>query len=282
MSTLTVRGLEVDLDGTPVVRGVSCGIGSGGWLAVIGPNGAGKSTLLRAVAGLLPHRGRVTLGDTDTQAVRGRALARILAFVPQNPLLPDDMTVADYVLLGRTPYLGYLSSPGRHDRRVADDAAERLDVARFADRRLATLSGGERQRAALARALTQEPSLLLLDEPTAALDIGHQQQVLDLVDELRRARGLTVVTTLHDLTTAGQYADELVLLDGGRVRADGPAVDVITEELVSQVYSARVRVTTDTGGRPVVTPLRGPIPEGPIPEGPIPGGTDAGGRPGPR
>ncbi|MBC3840903.1 ABC transporter ATP-binding protein [Streptacidiphilus sp. 4-A2] len=262
MSALTVRGLEVDLDGTPVVRGVSCGVGSGGWLAVIGPNGAGKSTLLRAVAGLLPHRGQVTLGATDTHALRGRALARVLAFVPQNPLLPDDMTVADYVLLGRTPHLGYLSGPGRHDRLVADSSADRLDVARFAGRRLATLSGGERQRAALARALAQEPSLLLLDEPTSALDIGHQQQVLDLVDELRCAQGLTVVTTLHDLTTAGQYADELVLLDAGRVRASGPAVDVITEELVSEVYSARVQVSSDDGGRPVVTPLRGPIPDG--------------------
>jgi iron complex transport system ATP-binding protein len=258
MSALALDRVGVDLDGTPVVLDVSCAVESGGWLAVIGPNGAGKSTLLHAVAGLLPHQGTVALEGVDTRSLRARELARLVAFVPQNPVLPADMTVAEYVLLGRTPYLGYLGGPGRHDRLVADRAADRLDVARFGGRRLATLSGGERQRAVLARALAQEPRLLLLDEPTSALDIGHQQQVLDLVDELRHAQGLTVVTTLHDLTTAGQYADRLVLLDGGRVGASGAAPEVLTAALISQVYSARVQVTSDDRGRPVVTPLRGP------------------------
>ncbi|WP_042381201.1 ABC transporter ATP-binding protein [Streptacidiphilus melanogenes] len=256
MSALTVDGVDVDLDGRAVVREVSCAVDSGGWLAVIGPNGAGKSTLLRAVAGLLPRRGRVAVDGADTRGMPGRELARLLAFVPQSPILPPDMTVAEYVLLGRTPYLGYLGGPGRHDRLVADEAAEQLDVARFAERRLVTLSGGERQRVVLARALAQEPRLVLLDEPTSALDIGHQQQVLDLVDDLRRAQGLTVVTTLHDLTTAGQYADRLVLLDEGRVKASGPAPEVLSEALISDVYAARVRVTVDGHGRPVVTPLR--------------------------
>jgi iron complex transport system ATP-binding protein len=253
---LEVLGLDVDMDRTPIVRSVSCAVDAGGWLGVIGPNGAGKSTLLRAVAGLLPHRGTVTVGGADVAALGSRERSRLMAYVPQTPVLPPDTTVAEYVLLGRTPHLGYLGGPGRHDREVADRAAERLDVSRYAHRRLATLSGGERQRVALARALAQEPRLLLLDEPTSALDIGHQQQVLELVDELRRTQALTVVTTLHDLTTAGQYADTLVLLDGGRVEQSGPAADVVTEALIARVYQARVTVTADPRGRPVVTPVR--------------------------
>jgi iron complex transport system ATP-binding protein len=253
---LDVRGLDVDLDRTPIVRAVSCAVGPGGWLAVIGPNGAGKSTLLRAVAGLLPYRGEVSVGGTDLGGLSARERARLLAFVPQTPVLPPDITVEEYVLLGRTPHLGYLSGPGRHDRAVAERVSERLDVSRYAERRLATLSGGERQRVSLARALAQEPRLILLDEPTSALDIGHQQHVLELVDELRRAQDLTVVTTLHDLTTAGQYADTLVLLDEGRVEAGGPAAAVITEDVIARVYQARVTVTADAQGRPVVTPVR--------------------------
>ena len=132
------------------------------------------------------------------------------------------MTAGEYVLLGRTPYIGYLGAPGRDDRAQAAAAADRLDVARFADRRLGTLSGGERQRVVLARALAQSPDVLLLDEPTSLLDIGYQQQVLELVDDLRRSRGVTVVATLHDLTQAAQYADHLVLLADGRVAAAGP------------------------------------------------------------
>ena len=260
MNAIAVDGLSVDLDRVPVLHAVSCAVGSGGWLALIGPNGAGKTTLLRAVAGLLPHRGTILLDHTDIGALRGRRRARLIAYVPQTPVLPPDMTVREYVLLGRTPHLGYLSSPGRHDREKADAAAERLDVARFADRRLGRLSGGERQRAVLARALAQEPSVLLLDEPTSDLDIGHQQQVLELVDDLRRSQGVTVLSTLHDLTSAGQYAGELVLLDAGRIAAAGAAPAVLTEDLIARVYAAQVTVSTDPGGHPVVTPVREPPP----------------------
>jgi iron complex transport system ATP-binding protein len=256
MSAIKVAELSVDLDRVPVLHAVSCAVASGGWLALIGPNGAGKTTLLRAVAGLLPHRGAILLDGSDIGALRGRRRARLIAYVPQAPVLPPDMTVREYVLLGRTPHLGYLGSPSRHDRETATAAAERLDVARFADRRLGSLSGGERQRAVLARALAQEPGVLLLDEPTSDLDIGHQQQVLELVDDLRRSRGVTVLSTLHDLTQAGQYAGELVLLHAGRIEASGAAAAVLTEDVIARVYAARVTVGTDPGGRPVVTPVR--------------------------
>jgi iron complex transport system ATP-binding protein len=253
---LDAHGIDVDLDRTPVVREVSCGVTSGGWLALIGPNGAGKSTLLRAIAGLLPHRGRVVVDGADIGRLRARERARLVAYVPQAPVLPPDMTVQEYVLLGRTPHLGYLAGPGGRDREAAARMLAALDLTHYADRRLAALSGGERQRAALARALAQEPRLLLLDEPTSALDLGHQQHVLDLVDELRHTQRLTVVATLHDLTTAAQYADRLVLLDEGRVAASGAPAEVITQELIARVYGARVSVTADDEGRPVVTPLR--------------------------
>jgi iron complex transport system ATP-binding protein len=227
----------VALDGVPVLHGVSCAVPDGGWLALIGPNGAGKTTLLRAVAGLVPYQGRIEVDQADLGALRGRGRARLIAYVPQLPVLPPHMTAGDYVLLGRTPYIGYLGAAGR---------------------RLATLSGGERQRVVLARALTQSPDVLLLDEPTTLLDLGHQQQVLELVDDLRRSRGVTVVATLHDLTQAAQYAGHLVLLDGGRVAAAGPPAAVLTEDLIARVYAARVQVTAGPGDHPVVTPVREP------------------------
>lgn len=258
MTVLAVQELTVSLDRTPVLRGVTCAAATGGWLALIGPNGAGKSTLVRATAGLVPYGGAIMLDGVDIAALRVRDRARLIAYVPQEPVLPPDMTVEQYVLLGRTPHLGYLGGPGRQDRDRAAAALERLDVARFAGRRLARLSGGERQRVVLARALATDPKLLLLDEPTSMLDVGHQQQVLELVDRLRREGGLTVLSTLHDLTAAGQYADELVLLHEGRVVAAGPAATVLTAELIEAVYQARVSVTAGQDGRPVVAPVRLP------------------------
>ncbi len=256
MTALAVQELTVSLDRTPVLRGVTCAAATGGWLALIGPNGAGKSTLIRATAGLVGYQGAIRLDGTDVRSLRLRDRARLMAYVPQEPVLPPDMTVEQYVLLGRTPHLGYLGGAGRHDRERAAAALERLDVARFAGRRLARMSGGERQRVVLARALATEPALLLLDEPTSMLDVGHQQQVLELVDRLRKESGLTVLSTLHDLTAAGQYADELVLLHEGRVAAAGPAPAVLTARLIEAIYAARVTVTTGPDGKPSVTPTR--------------------------
>ena len=258
MTAIAVRELAVTLDRTPVLKGVTCAAESRAWLSLIGPNGAGKSTLIRAAAGLVPYQGAILLDGTDVRSLRARDRARVLGYVPQEPVLPPDMTVEQYVLLGRTPHLGYLGVPGRHARDRAAAAMERLDVARFAARRLARMSGGERQRVVLARALATEPRVLLLDEPTSMLDVGHQQQVLELVDGLRKDGGLTVLSTLHDLTAAGQYADELVLLHEGRVAASGPAAAVLTAGLIEAVYAARVSVTIDPDGRPAVTPRRPP------------------------
>lgn len=253
---LTATDVAVVLDGTPIVHDVGLTVRAGGWLSVIGPNGAGKSTLLRALAGLLPYTGTVTVDGAPTHGMSPRERARVLAYAPQTPQMPPDMTVFDYVLLGRTPHLRYFAGERQHDRDAAGGVLDRLDLGHVEGRRLGSLSGGERQQVVLARALAQEATVLLLDEPTTALDLGHQQQVLELVDRLRHTDGLTVLTTLHDLSLAAQYADELLLMDGGRAVANGIPRDVLTERAVATHYGARVRVELGTDGRPQVHLVR--------------------------
>ena len=214
-------------------EGVDSSISTGEWLALIGPNGAGKTTLLRAIARLLPYSGTIEIDGRPTSELRRAELSRLLAVVPQEPSTPPWMTVAEYVLLGRTPHLGALAREGEHDREVAARALGRLDLLGYRDRRLGTLSGGEKQRVVVARALAQEARIVLLDEPTASLDIGHQQQALELLDLLRAESGLTLVSAMHDLTLAAQYADRMLLLHEGRVAADGAPTDVLTEALVA-------------------------------------------------
>jgi iron complex transport system ATP-binding protein len=247
--------VSVRLGERAVLEGVSLRVAAGCWTTLIGPNGAGKTTLLRAVGGATAYAGSATLGGREVAGLPTRARARALAHVPQEPLLPADMTVGEYVLLGRSPHLGMLGRPGRADREAAAAAIARLDLGRLAERRLEALSGGERQRAVLARTLAQDAPVLLLDEPTTALDIGRQQEVLELIAALRDERGLTVLGAMHDLTLAGQYADRLALLDGGRIVAQGSAGEVLTEPLIGRHYRARVRVRT-LGSGPVVMPER--------------------------
>jgi iron complex transport system ATP-binding protein len=253
---LRLDGVGVSLDGARVVEELSFALGEGEWLGLIGPNGAGKTTLLRAVAGLLPYDGSIRLGGDEVTTLGRRAVARRVAVVPQIPVIPPETTVLEYVVLGRTPHLGYAGSPGRKDAVLARSALARLDGAHLLDRRLGTLSGGERQRAVLARAVAQDASLLLLDEPTSALDVGAQQQVLELVASLRADGGLTVLSAMHDLTHAGQYADRLLLLDGGREQASGPPHEVLTEQLIARHFGASVRVVRDEDAGIAVVPLR--------------------------
>jgi iron complex transport system ATP-binding protein len=234
------------------VHRVDAEIERGEWVALIGPNGAGKTTLLRAITGLVPAEGAIFVGGTPIASLGRRELARRVALVPQLPLLPPAMTVTEYVSLGRTPYISYLSTESRHDLDAVGGALARLELGELADRPLFSLSGGERQRAVLARALAQDAPALLLDEPTSALDIGHQQQALELLDTLRAEAGLTVLAAMHDLTLAAQYADRVLLMDRGRVVADGPPGAVLDEERLSRHYGASVSVLRHEGGIAVV------------------------------
>ena len=263
MSDLVLDHVSVALGGRLVVRDVSAEIGAGAWVAVIGPNGGGKTSLLRAVCGLVAYDGSIAVSGSEARELPRHELARRVAFVPQQPLIPEEMSVSDYVLLGRTPHLRYLGAEGPRDVDAAVAALERLDLLALAHRRLGTLSGGERQRAVLARALAQEAPLLLLDEPTAALDVGRQQQVLELVDALRREHALTVVSAMHDLTLVGQFAERLLLIDDGRVVAAGAPAAVLTEELLAAHYDARVRVVADPDLGVLVVPTRGERVAGP-------------------
>lgn len=267
MTAVELTEVAVAYDGTRVIEGLSARVPSGAWVGLIGPNGAGKTTLLRAVTGLLPFAGDIRLGGAPVSSLSRRGLARLVAYLPQRPEIPESMAVADYVLMGRTPYIPYLGMETRGDREVVGGVLARLELEGFADRPLGSLSGGEVQRAVLGRALAQQAPVLLLDEPTAALDVGHQQQVLELIDELRAEHRLTVISAMHDLTLAGQFAERLLLLSGGRAVAEGPARTVLTEGRIREHYGARVRVVDDPTGGILVIPTR-PEPAEPAEETP--------------
>jgi len=256
MTAIGFCDLTVSYNGTDAVVGFNDLLHSGEWLCLIGPNGAGKSSVLRAAAGLVPYKGSVAINQTEIPAASARWRAQHIAYVPQAPVIPTDMSVYEYVLLGRNPYINYFSSETSHDRDVIDRVLDRLDLVQFSARKLGTLSGGEVQRLVIARALAQEAPVLLLDEPTSALDIGHQQQALELVDGLRREQGLTIISAMHDLTLAGLYADRLVLMHEGHRVAEGTAKQVLRSETLAEFYGVSARVHHEADGTVVVIPQR--------------------------
>jgi iron complex transport system ATP-binding protein len=252
-AALTVRYGE-----STALHGISGRVSDGEWLGVIGPNGAGKTTLLNAIAALQPYSGSVTVCDRAAHKLSRREVARLIAYVPQRPLLPPDMTVRDYVLLGRTAHIGYLRTETAADRAVCAAAIERLDLGRMADRMLRAMSGGELQRAVIARALAQEAPVLLLDEPTSALDLGRRMDALELIDDVRRERSLTVLSAIHDLTLAGQFADRLLLLADGQIAASGSAREVLRDAVLAEHFGAGVQVLNTVDGDIAVISRRTP------------------------
>ncbi len=239
-------------DGAPALDDVSLTVGPG-LVGVLGANAAGKTTLVRIAAGLLPPaRGRVLLDGRDLASVGRAGIARRVAIVPQSASLPPAFTVLELVLMGRTPYLGLLAREGARDLAIAERALERVDARTLADRRLGELSGGERQRALVARALAQETDILLLDEPTAHLDLAHQTALLDLARGLAREQGLAVLAALHDVNLAAAYCDELAFLSRGRVIARGAPRDVLTALTLREAYGLSFAlIEHPETGRPV-------------------------------
>jgi iron complex transport system ATP-binding protein len=267
MSAIAFDSVCVTYGRTIAVQPFTETVKPGDWLGLIGPNGAGKSSLLRAAVGLVASTGSIAVGGSPLQLHSDRQRAALVAYVPQSPIIPVDMTAFEYVLLGRSPYISYFGSETKRDRGIVDDVLGRLDLADMAGRYLGALSGGEQQRVVIARALAQEAPVMLLDEPTSALDIGHQQQALELVDRLRREQGLTVVSAMHDLTLAGIYADRLVLLHEGVVVASGAAAEVLSADTLAEFYGVHVTVHREPDGTIVVIPRRTPIDRPPSTDG---------------
>jgi len=224
---------------------------------IVGANACGKSTLLRGLSRLLkPAGGTVTLDGKDIHSRAAKELARILGLLPQHPTAPDGILVRDLVGRGRYPHQGFFRSWSTADDLAVQRALEATETLELAGRNVDELSGGQRQRVWIAMALAQETELLLLDEPTTYLDLAHQVEVLDLITDLNRQRGTTVAIVLHDLNLAARYADHVIAMKGGRIVAEGTAADVVTEDLVRDVFGLDSRVLPDPiSGTPLIIPL---------------------------
>jgi len=254
---LTARDLRLGYGDTVVVDGLDLDILAGTVTAVIGPNGCGKSTLLRALARLLPVRGgHVLLDGERIDRMPTRSVARVLGVLPQAPVAPEGLVVADLVARGRHPHQSWYRQWSSDDEAVVAEALSWTGMAEFAERTVDSLSGGQRQRVWISMALAQGTEILLLDEPTTFLDLAHQVDVLDLVDRLNRERGRTVVMVLHDLNLAARYAGNLVAMRRGRIAASGPPAEVLTEDMLREVFELEACIATDpVAGTPLVVPV---------------------------
>jgi len=251
-----IKKLEVSINNKKIIKDFNIELNPGELHVIMGPNGSGKSSLLRAIAGIIPALGTVHFQGTDLMQTEPRVRAQIVSIVPQIPVVPPRVRVIDYILLGRTPYLGRGFQPTQEDISLGLSVMKDLDLHDMADRFVTEMSGGERQRVIIARSLVQQPNLLLLDEPTTALDMGHQQEVLELVDQQRKRLGLTVLSAFHDLTLASQYGTSMALLVNGEVTKSGLPHEILTETTLKDIYGANVSVHND-GDRISIVPKRG-------------------------
>jgi iron complex transport system ATP-binding protein len=240
---IELDNVSLGYDHRAILHDVSIKAGPGQILGLVGPNGSGKSTLIKGIARVIDlFSGRISINGHDIATIKPNKLARIVATVPQSPALPGAFTAFEVVLMGRTPHLGLLRYEGGKDLAIAWRAMEATHTQSFAERRVSEISGGERQRLVIARALTQQPKAMLLDEPTANLDINHQVEILNLVKSLCLEQALTVIVALHDLNLAAQYCDWMVMLNGGKVYAEGTPLDILTATNIKRVYGAEVCV----------------------------------------
>ncbi|MGW2386982.1 ABC transporter ATP-binding protein [Streptomyces sp. NPDC001658] len=253
---LAARALTLAYDDRVVVEDLDVEIPDGRVTVIVGPNACGKSTLLRALGRLLkPRGGAVLLDGVDLARIPSRRIAQVVGLLPQTPVAPEGITALDLVSRGRQPHQKWWRQWSDADETHVGEAMERTGTADLAERPVDELSGGQRQRVWIAMALAQDTDLLLLDEPTTYLDIAHQVEVLDLVRQLNRERGRTVVAVLHDLNQAARYADHLIAMRAGRIVAQGPPADIVTAELVQDVFGlASVVVPDPVTGDPLVVP----------------------------
>ena len=254
---LVASGLSAGYDNKDILHGLDLEVPPGKITVIVGANACGKSTFLRTLARLIsPSQGQVLLDGKSIHRIPSRDLARTLGLLPQSPIAPEGITVADLVSRGRHPHQSLFSRWTRKDDEAVDSALVATKTFDLAERPIDELSGGQRQRVWIAMALAQQTDILLLDEPTTFLDINHQIEVLDLLTDLNRMRGTTVVMVLHDLNLAARYADHLVAIADGRVHISGRPEDVLTEETVRDVFGLDSRVIEDpTSGRPIMLPI---------------------------
>nr|WP_245961608.1 ABC transporter ATP-binding protein [Quadrisphaera granulorum] len=252
-----MRDVSVGYEGRVVVHDMTLDVPTGAITTIVGANACGKSTLLRAMARLLtPLSGRVLLDGRPIHEQSSREVATVLGLLPQSPVSPEGIAVADLVGRGRHPHQGWFRRWSSDDDAAVEEALEATGTLELADRSVDELSGGQRQRVWIAMALAQRTDVLLLDEPTTFLDVCHQVEVLDLLTDLNRARGTTIVMVLHDLNLAARYSDHLVALRQGRLVAQGSPREVVTADLVEEVFGMRAQVITDpVAGTPLVVPI---------------------------
>ena len=241
-----------------VIRNLSFRVERGEFIGIVGPNGSGKSTLLKLLYRLIsPQRGKILIDGIDLGAISRSEIAKKMAVVAQETQLLFPFRVIEVVLMGRSPYLGHLMFESQKDLDIAKKVMAWTEVLPFADRLIDELSGGERKRVLIARALAQEPEILLLDEPTTSLDIHHQIDFLDLIHSLNRERRLTIVMASHDMNLASEFCDRILLLQGGRIHSVGSPQEVITKESIQEVYGCKVWVDKNpVSGMPRITLLK--------------------------
>jgi iron complex transport system ATP-binding protein len=243
-------------DGRAVLDGISFAVGEGEFVGVVGPNGSGKTTLIKLLSKVLkPRSGKIEIAGENIERIPNRRLAQIAAVVPQETNVLFAYTIGEIVLMGRSPYLGALSFERERDVEIARKAMDAADVADLSDRLISEVSGGEKQRVVIARALAQEPRIMLLDEPTAFLDLKHQVGIYRVLQKLNRERKMTIIAVSHSLNLAAQFCRRMILLDKGRVAADGSPAEVLTRENIERVFEVKVRISRDeSSGAPFVTP----------------------------
>jgi iron complex transport system ATP-binding protein len=254
MIELEMQKVTLGYDHHPVMEGITLKVSPGEMVGLIGPNGSGKSTIIKALSHIIrPQSGRITIGSRDIASIPRRDIARMVGVVPQLPLLPSAFTAFEIVLMGRNPHLGLFQSEGRRDRALARQAMEKTGTASLANRHVNELSGGEIQCLLIARVLVQETKAILLDEPTANLDIGRQVDILDLIKSLCAENNLAVLAAVHDLNLAAQYCDRLLLINERHIHAEGKPAEVITDKNIKEVYGAENCVYTHpANGLPAV------------------------------
>ena len=254
MVRLKVKNVEFSYASVPILKDICIELAASEMLGVVGPNGAGKSTLLRCIDRILkPQRGSILLDEREIKKMSMIELAKKLGYIPQSTFQVFPATVFDTVLLGRRPHVGWRS--GEKDRKKVLKALQMLNIEKFAMRDINELSGGQQQKVFIARALTQEPDVLLFDEPTSNLDIKHQLEVMEIIKSIVREKEISAIMAIHDLNLASRYADRIIMMNDGEIFSAGDSVSVLTPESIKQVYGVEAEVN-HIHGRPYIVPIR--------------------------